>query len=148
MDLNSIYTEIITEHNAHARNKHHIDAPTCGVKGHNPSCGDEITLELRIENGVIADASFVGVGCAISQASADIMVDLVRGKKVEDAKRLAHNFLAMIKGETLDDDAMEELDEALALQNIAKMPARVKCAVLGWHTLENAIEEEEKKAKE
>lgn len=140
MDLNSVYTEIITEHNAHARNRHHIDCPTCDVKGHNPSCGDEITLELRVKDGVIEDASFVGTGCAISQASADIMVDLIRGKKVEDAKRLANHFLGMIKGEPLDDAAMEELDEALALQNIAKMPARVKCAVLGWHTLENALE--------
>lgn len=140
MDLNSIYTEIITEHNASPANKHHIDQPTAVIKGHNPSCGDEIELELRVKDGVIEDASFTGIGCAISQASADIMVDLIKGKKVEEAKKLAQTFLGMIKHEITDDAQLEMLDEAIALKNIGNMPARVKCAVLGWHTLEDAME--------
>lgn len=139
MDLNSIYTEIITEHNASPANKHHIENPTAVLKGHNPSCGDEIELELRVKDGVIEDASFTGIGCAISQASADIMIDLIKGKNVEEAKTLAHTFLGMIKHEITDDTQLEVLDEAIALKNISNMPARVKCAVLGWHTLENAV---------
>lgn len=140
MDLNSIYTEIITEHNVSPSHKHHIKEPTAVLKGHNPSCGDEIELELRVKDGVIEDASFTGIGCAISQASADIMVDLIQGKTVEEAKKLASTFLGMIKQEITDDEQLEVLDEAIALKNISNMPARVKCAVLGWHTLENAVD--------
>ena len=79
LDLKSIYTAIITEHNASPTNKHHIDGPTAVIKGVNPSCGDEIALELRVKDGVIEDASFTGIGCAISQASTDIMLDLLFG---------------------------------------------------------------------
>ncbi|MFT8887898.1 MAG: Fe-S cluster assembly sulfur transfer protein SufU [Ethanoligenens sp.] len=140
MDLNNIYTEIITEHNASPANKRHIENPTAVLKGHNPSCGDEIELELRVKDGFIEDASFTGIGCAISQASADIMVDLIKGKSVDEAKKLAQTFLGMIKHEITDDEQLEVLDEAVALKNIGNMPARVKCAVLGWHTLENAMD--------
>lgn len=109
-------------------------------RGHNPSCGDEITLELEITDGIIKDAAFTGVGCAISQASTDIMIDLMRGKTVEEAHRLAQLFTSMIKREVTDDAALEELDEAIALKNISNMPARVKCAVLAWHTLEDILQ--------
>ena len=78
MALEDIYTELIGEHSRNPENKHHLAHATCALKGHNPSCGDEITLELQIENGVVKDASFTGVGCAISQASTDIMIDLIR----------------------------------------------------------------------
>ena len=139
--LDDIYTEIITEHSRSTRNKHHIDAPTAVLQGTNPSCGDEISLEIREENGKIADAAFTGVGCAISQASASIMVDLIKGQPVAEALRLAELFLGMITGKETDDAVLEELDEAIALKGIAKMPARVKCAVLPWHTLENAMQE-------
>lgn len=142
MELNQIYTQILTEHNNSNRNKHHIENPTVSLKGVNPSCGDEITLELREKDGVIEDAGFTGIGCAISQASASIMIDLVKGKTVEEALKLARTFLGMIKNEITDEDQLEALDEAVALRDISHMPARVKCAVLGWHTLENAIGEE------
>ena len=112
-------------------------------RGHNPSCGDEITLELQIEGGIIKDAAFTGVGCAISQASTDIMIDLMRGKTVEEAQRLAQLFTSMIKREVTDDAALEELDEAIALKNISNMPARVKCAVLAWHTLEDVLKKDQ-----
>ncbi len=140
MGLDQIYTEILMEHNTSGKNKHHIDAPTQVLKGVNPSCGDEIALELRVKNGVVEDASFTGVGCAISQASTSIMIDLIRGKTVEEAQKLVRTFLGMIKHEITDEKELEPLDEALALQNISNMPARVKCAVLGWHTLEEALE--------
>lgn len=139
MDLNEIYTEIITEHNLSGHNKRPVEAPTAVKDGVNPSCGDQIRLELRVKNDIIEDVAFTGTGCAISQASASIMADLVRGKAVAEAKRLIGLFFGMIKNEVTDEKQLEELDEALALQNIAHMPARVKCAVLGWHTLENAL---------
>jgi nitrogen fixation NifU-like protein len=139
LGLEQIYTQILTEHNNSNRNKHHIDRPTAVLRGVNPSCGDEIELELREKDGVIEDAAFTGIGCAISQASASIMIDLIKGKTEKEALRLANLFFAMIKNEVTDESQLEDLDEAIALKDISHMPARVKCAVLGWHTLENAI---------
>ena len=140
--LGDLYTEVIGEHSRSPENKGELAAATVRERGHNPSCGDEITLELQIENGIIKDAAFTGVGCAISQASTDIMIDLMRGKTVEEAQRLAELFTSMIKREVTDDAALEELDEAIALKNISNMPARVKCAVLAWHTLEDVIKKD------
>ena len=137
--LGDLYTEVIGEHSRSPENKGELAAATVRERGHNPSCGDEITLELQIEGGIIKDAAFTGVGCAISQASTDIMIDLMRGKTVEEAQRLAELFTSMIKREVTDDAALEELDEAIALKNISNMPARVKCAVLAWHTLEDVL---------
>jgi len=137
--LGDLYTEVIGEHSRSPENKGELAAATVRERGHNPSCGDEITLELQIEDGIIKDAAFTGVGCAISQASTDIMIDLMRGKTVEEAQRLAQIFTSMIKREVTDDAALEELDEAIALKNISNMPARVKCAVLAWHTLEDVL---------
>ena len=141
--LGDLYTEVIGEHSRSPENKGELAAATVRERGHNPSCGDEITLELQIENGIIKDAAFTGVGCAISQASTDIMIDLMRGKTVEEAQRLAQLFTSMIKREVTDDAALEELDEAIALKNISNMPARVKCAVLAWHTLEDVLEKKQ-----
>lgn len=148
MNLSDIYTEIIAEHNKSGRNKKQMQNPTVILKGRNPSCGDEIELALKVVNGIIEDAAFTGVGCAISQASTSMMIDLVRGQTVEKAQQLIDTFLGMIKREITDDDQLEILDEAVALQNISNMPARVKCAVLSWHTLENAIKTEEGKTGE
>ena len=139
MGLEDIYTEIIMEHNASGRNKHHIDSPNVMLKGVNPSCGDEIILEMRIKDGIIEDAAFTGVGCAISQASTSIMIDLIKGGTVEEAMAHFKTFMGMIRHEITDEKQLETLDEAVALKNISHMPARVKCAVLGWHTLESAL---------
>ena len=141
--LGDLYTEVIGEHSRSPENKGELAAATVRERGHNPSCGDEITLELQIENDIIKDAAFTGVGCAISQASTDIMIDLMRGKTVEEAQRLAQLFTSMIKREVTDDAALEELDEAIALKNISNMPERVKCAVLAWHTLEDVLKKDQ-----
>ena len=141
--LGDLYTEVIGEHSRSPENKGELAAATVRERGHNPSCGDEITLELQIEGGIIKDAAFTGVGCAISQASTDIMIDLMRGKTVEEAQRLTQLFTSMIKREVTDDAALEELDEAIALKNISNMPARVKCAVLAWHTLEDVLKKDQ-----
>lgn len=137
--LSEIYTELIAEHSQSQENRRPLEHATIKERGHNPSCGDEITLELEVEGGVIKDAAFSGTGCAISQASTDMMIDLMRGKKIDEARRLAELFIDMIHGDITDDNALEELDEAAALKNISNMPARVKCATLAWHTLKQCV---------
>ena len=128
------------EHSTHPDYKYEMDAPTHTHDGINPSCGDELTLQLRVENGGIEEASFTGHGCAISQASADIMAELITGETVEEARRLTALFLAMIRGEELSEDDYEDLDEAAQLKDISHMPARVKCAELAWRTLDGILE--------
>lgn len=141
MGIEDIYTELIAEESRSTEHRRHLDAPTAVLKGRNPSCGDEIALELRVRDGVVEDAAFTGVGCAISQASTSLMIGLVKGQTTEKAKTLAETFLAMIKGEIPEDDpALDELGDAAALQGVAKLPARVKCAALSWHTLTEVLE--------
>lgn len=135
----SFYNEILTDHNLHPMHKHELADANMQLEGVNPSCGDDIILNLKVEDGKIVDGSFAGDGCAISQASADIMLDLIIGREVEEAERLKESFLHMIKGEATDEE-MELLEEAGALADISHMPVRVKCAVLGWHTLENMLD--------
>lgn len=136
---NSFYREIINEHNLRSVHKHILPRAGLSRRGVNPSCGDDITLQLTIEDGVIREGAYSGNGCAISQASADMMLDLVIGKTPDEAKRLTELFLRMIKGKVTDEE-LEELEEAGSLQDVSHMPARVKCAVLSWHTLQNMLE--------
>ena len=142
MDNRTFYNEILTAHNLNPYNKHPLPNPGVWMRGVNSSCGDDILLQLTIKDGKIAEGSFVGTGCAISQASADIMIDLILGKTTEEALRLKDIFLRMIKSEATEDE-LEELDEAICLQDISHMPTRVKCAVLGWHTLEEILKKPE-----
>lgn len=137
--VGNIYTAALMQHNSHPDYKYEMEGCTCSHEGVNPSCGDELTLQLRIEDGVIEEASFVGSGCAVSQASADMMADLITGETVEEAKRLVGLFLGMIKGEALSEEDKEDLDEAAELESISRMPARVKCAELAWRTLEKQL---------
>ena len=127
------------EHNQDKRNKHELAEFTNSEHGHNPSCGDDLTLQIDVKDGVIKDAAYTGSGCAISQASASMMIDLIKGKTVEEALHYVDLFLGMIKKEVTDDAELEELEDAMALKNISNMPARVKCAVLAWHTLKEAL---------
>lgn len=137
--VGNIYTAALMQHNSHPDYKYEMEGCTCSHEGVNPSCGDELTLQLRIEDCVIEEASFVGSGCAVSQASADMMADLITGETVEEAKRLVGLFLGMIKGEALSEEDKEDLDEAAELESISRMPARVKCAELAWRTLEKLL---------
>ena len=138
MENRSFYNEILTEHNIHPEFKHDLPDADIVLQGVNPSCGDEIQLKLKTENGVIADGAFVGEGCAISQASADIMLGMIIGMKKEDALKTGETFMKMIRGEASEDE-IESLEEASALRDISHMPARVKCAMLGWRTLKEAL---------
>lgn len=140
MESRSFYNEILTEHNMHPDFKHDLPDADIVLDGVNPSCGDEITLKLKVKDGVIADGAFVGDGCAVSQASADIMLGKIIGQKTEDARRDAKLFMRMIRGEATEEE-IDSLEEASALRDIAHMPARVKCAMLGWRTLAEALGE-------
>ncbi len=139
MNLNAIYTELILEHSQCSHNKGRLACATCTQRGYNPSCGDDITLELELKDNLIAEAAFTGNGCAISQASTSIMIDLIKEKPVDEALELANTFLAMIKREIEDEHDLEILEDAIAFKNISNMPARVKCAVLSWRTLMEAV---------
>ena len=139
MDTKELYREILNEHNTNPSHKQDMDAPTFCLEGVNPSCGDQITLQMKLdENNVITDASFTGSGCAISQASVDMMADLVIGKTKDEALALADIFDRMIKDKVTEED-LERLDEAAALQDISHIPARVKCAMLGWRTMKEML---------
>ena len=135
MENRSFYNEILTEHNLHPEFKHDLLDADIVLEGVNPSCGDDIFLKLKL------DGAFVSDGRAISQASADIMLGMIIGKKKEDALKLGEVFLKMIQGEAPEDE-IDSLEEASALRDIAHMPARVKCAVLGWRTLKEALKEQ------
>ena len=139
MELNTFYNQILIDHNMNPLHKEELPGANMVLEGVNPSCGDDITIALRVEDNVIQDAAFTGSGCAISQASADIMIDMIIGKTREQALHLCDVFIRMIKKDCTPEE-IEELEEAGALQDIAHMPARVKCAVLGWHTVEEMFE--------
>ena len=139
MSNRSLYNQILTEHNVSPLYKGKLDHPTVSKDGINPTCGDEISLDLVLDGERIVDGAFHGYGCAISQASVDIMLDMVIGKTKSEAEALAELFFKMIQGSATEDD-LETLEEASALQDIAHMPARVKCAVLGWHTMKEALQ--------
>ena len=141
MNDNTFYNEILIDHNLHPLHKETLENPTMILEGVNPTCGDDIVIQLVIQDGIIENAAFEGSGCAISQASADIMVDMIIGKTKEEALHLSDLFVRMIKGNCSDDE-LEELEEAVSLQDISHMPNRVKCAVLGWHTVEEMLNKE------
>lgn len=147
MELKQLYTDLILEYNRDKTNKRKIESPTVHEHGHNPSCGDDIDIEAKVENGIITDLAYTGSGCAISQASTAMMAELLQGRTVEEGLRLCRLFLDMIRGKVTDDSKLEELEAAITLKDISQMPVRVKCATLGWHTLEMALEKVEEQLK-
>lgn len=143
-DLTDIYNELIMEHSMNSYNKKKIDkADYCEI-GHNPNCGDEITLEIKLNGNIIEDMAFSGHGCAISQASTSIMIDTLKGKTVKEAKDIIETFIKMIKREIKDEESLQKLEDAIAFKNVSNMPARVKCALLAWHTIEDILNKKEK----
>ncbi len=134
--LDALYQESILEHYKKPRNHGVLEPHSLREEGVNPSCGDEVTLYLRLEDGVITGASFEGEGCAISQAAASMMTEAVMGRSVDSALALAASFRDMLQGA----EPAQELGDLAALRGVAKLPARVKCAALPFATLQVALE--------
>ena len=138
-ELSQMYNELIMEHSMNSYNKKKLESPTKQELGHNPNCGDEIEIEIKIDGDKICDMAFTGHGCAISQASTSIMIATLKGKTIEEAKEIIATFIGMIKREITEEEELKKLEDAIAFKNVSNMPARVKCALLAWHTLENMI---------
>jgi len=142
MSLDRVYQEVIIEYSKDMSHRKQLPEATHHEHGHNPNCGDDIELELEISDGMIKDMGFIGDGCAISMASTSMMIDLVNGKSLTEAKKIVEEFLEMIKGEKSEEELYESHGDATLLSNIKYMPARVKCAVLAWHTLDELIKKD------
>ena len=138
--MDDLYNDLIMEHSMNSYNKKNLEKPDLCELGHNPNCGDEIKLEVKLNGNIIEDMAFSGHGCAISQASTSIMIDTLKGKTLDEAKEIIDTFIKMIKREITDEKELEKLEDAIAFKNVSNMPARVKCALLAWHTLEELIE--------
>ena len=140
MATTDLYNAEFMDHVSHPDYKYQMEDADCTHEGVNPSCGDELTFSVRFaDDGTIDEAAFTGHGCAISQASADIMSDLMIGKTPEQARELCDLFMRMVRGEETDEAALEEREDGVLLRDIAHMPARVKCAELAWRTLDEML---------
>ena len=141
-EMMEIYKQVIIENTKEKEHKKEIKG--IEKEGINPSCGDELKIYVKMDkyNNIIEEISFTGRGCAISEASANIMAEILKGKTKEEAKKIITTFFDMIKLNEIDDEKLiEVLGDAYAFKNIAYMPSRVKCAFLGWKTLEKILEE-------
>ena len=139
MELDSLYQEVILEHYKRPLHKSLKPSPTIQVHHINTSCGDEITLNLHTDGKVIEDVTWDGVGCSISQASTSVISDLVRGKSIQETLSIIDAFQAMIQSKGTDTGNEEVLGDGVAFAGVAKFPARVKCALLGWMATKDAI---------
>jgi nitrogen fixation protein NifU and related proteins len=138
-DLRELYQEVILDHNRRPRNYHAIERPSRTAKGHNPLCGDRLTLYLMLENDRITDVGFEGSGCAISKASASLMTEAVKGKTVAEAESLFSRFHELVTTPPDLPAKTEGLGKLAVFAGVREFPARVKCASLAWHTLEAAL---------
>ena len=138
MDLNSLYQEIILDHYKHPLHAGLRTPYEAEVHHVNPTCGDEITLRVHVDEGLVADVSYEAEGCSISQASASVMSDLVIGKPIDEAMALHEEFLTLMQGRGQVDVDDERLEDAIAFAGVAKFPARVKCALLSWMAWKDA----------
>lgn len=136
--LSELYREVIMDHYRSPRNKGELPDPTVSIDLNNPTCGDEISLYLLVKDGVVQDARFSGQGCSISQASASMMTQAVKGKTVAEARDMVDRFKRMMHG---DEEAGRPLGDAVALHGVSKFPVRIKCALLSWEALERSLEQ-------
>lgn len=143
MPQSNIYSEALMEHVTHPDYNYVLDDATCTHEGINPSCGDDLTLHVRLaDNTTIDETSWTGSGCAISQASADIMSEVLEGKTIVEARDACALFVRMIRGEETDANTLSQLEDASCFQSISYMPARVKCAELAWRTLDEMLKQQ------
>ncbi|BDQ03146.1 Fe-S cluster assembly sulfur transfer protein SufU [Ignavibacterium sp.] len=139
-ELRELYQQVILDHNKAPRNFRKIENATNHAEGHNPLCGDNVTVYLIIdENNVIKDIAFQGSGCAISKASASLMTSMLKGKTVEEAEKLFHKFHDLVTDKLGDNFSVDEFGKLAVFAGVREFPARVKCASLAWHTLINAL---------
>jgi nitrogen fixation NifU-like protein len=139
-DLQELYQSIILDHNRRPKNYGALEGATCSAEGHNPLCGDEVKVELRVADDTIADVKFTAAGCAVSRASASIMTQAIKGKSRAEVEQLFTTFHELVTGK-LKPEPVEarKLGEMAAFSGVARFPIRVKCASMPWHTLRSAL---------
>ncbi|OOC63023.1 Fe-S cluster assembly sulfur transfer protein SufU [Paenibacillus ihbetae] len=137
MQLDDLYRRVIMDHYKNPRNRGRFEDDAVTVDLNNPTCGDRISLQLKVENGVVADAKYTGEGCSISMSSASMMTDAVKGKSLDEALSLADRFSSLMQGEDVE---FEEYEDIEALSGVNKFPARIKCATLAWNALRKGID--------
>ena len=142
-DLRAVYQEVILDHNKNPRNFKKLEDADCSVEGYNPLCGDHYTIFLKMEGEIISEITFQGSGCAISKASASVMSTVLKGKSREEAEILFEKFHHLVRGEMIGETGIAELGKLAAFSGVSEFPARVKCAILPWHTMKNAIEKKQ-----
>ncbi|PKR78082.1 SUF system NifU family Fe-S cluster assembly protein [Halalkalibacillus sediminis] len=144
-NLDTLYRQVIMDHYKNPRNRGQLEGDHTTVELNNPTCGDRIDLQLKVEDGIVEDAKFEGEGCSISMSSASMMTQVVIGKNVEDAVKISHMFSEMMLGNDPDteDFKVEELGDIQALQGVSKFPARIKCATLAWKAMEQGVDKEQ-----
>ncbi|BFH64491.1 Fe-S cluster assembly sulfur transfer protein SufU [Paenibacillus azoreducens] len=140
MQLDDLYRRVIMDHYKNPRNRGKFEDGTLTVDLNNPTCGDKISLQLKVDNGIVQDAKYTGEGCSISMSSASMMTEAVKGKTVEEAQDLASRFSALMQGEDVHFDDYEDIE---ALSGVNKFPARIKCATLAWNALRKGIDEKQ-----
>jgi len=139
--LRELYQEVILDHSRHPRHFGALEGATHRGQGYNPLCGDRVTVYLHVnDKGAIDDVSFEGRGCAISQASASLMTELIKGRSVAEAERLMGGFLHLVKGEDANALAADDRERLDVMAGVSAFPMRVKCATLAWHTMKSALE--------
>lgn len=142
MKLEDLYRQVIMDHYKNPRNKGLVKDPSYKeIHLHNPSCGDDITIEVKVENDIITDVLQDGIGCSICCSSASVMSETLKGKTVEEAKKIIQDFFEMIQGNDINENEEESLGEALAYKGVSQFPARIKCATLAWKACEKALED-------
>ena len=140
--LNELYQEIILEHNRTPHNKHPLANPTKIAQGYNPSCGDNITVFAAMENGIVKSITFDGEGCAISQASASLMTELLTGRSQQEAEKIIDAVCAALgdrNGRSFQENSLEQYGEVASLIGVKKFPMRIKCATLAWHAARDEV---------
>ncbi len=146
-DLRDLYQEVILDHGRRPRNHRKIEDADLSAEGHNPLCGDRLTLYLKIEDGRVADLSFEGEGCAISTASASMLTGVLKGRSEQEARELIQAFVDMATAPTDEEPDDSRLGKLAVFAGVREFPMRVKCATLCWHTLENALDRSGEAAK-
>ncbi len=140
-DLKALYQEIILDHNRSPRNFKRLENADCSIEGYNPLCGDHYTVYLKYDGSVISEITFQGSGCAISKASASVMSTVLKGKTREEAVMWFEKFHKLVRGELKGDSEIESLGKLAVFSGVSEFPARVKCAILPWHTVKRALED-------